>query len=409
MTVKLKEENNWDYGKGRPLKAPDEWWNLLSGTKISHGMWRVFKENIYKLHKIPYDLRSGSVISEGKGGNLTFEDYLAKSNLYNMYLEDRNEYLIHNFENLTHLDLNDKDRNKYIEVLKFINLMGASLTGNVGTMEYLATEVNDISKDYNIDGIDPLNPTEVNIAQANVNALLELEDGKFKAEESVSTELPDYNIKLDEGLVEHHKSVLSEISIEKLSEDINWTEIKGRTGQILRLQAYYGDKGTDYTYSGRTYAPNQWTPGLHAIKHEVERITGFNFNSVLINKYRDGNDSVAWHSDNEPELGDNPIIASVSLGATRTFKLQRKKPDVSGYLPEQRFGRPLDFKLENGDLFLMHGETQKNYAHTIGKQKDVDSPRINLTFRNTGSDQVQQRGKQAVFSDKEKAQDMQQV
>ena len=403
VTNKLKQEGNWNFAKNEPVEdKKGVFFTAIAKSSMGHGMWKVFDQNIYKLHKIPYDLRSGSVISEGKGGNLTFEDYLSKSNLYNMYLKNRNEYLVNNFENLNHLDLNDKDRKKYKKYLKSIKLMGANLTGNVGTMEYLATQVDNISESYDFDGIDPLNEQESNLLQSNENAMLEMKEDMATAEESVSAEIPDFNIQLDKGLVEHHKGSLSGINIDRLSEEVNWTEIKGRTGQVLRLQAYYGDKGTDYTYSGRTYAPNNWTPTLRQIKSEVEKITGFTFNSVLVNKYRDGNDSVAWHSDNEPELGDNPIIASVSLGATRTFKLQRKKPGVSGYMPEQRFGRQLEFKLENGDLFLMHGETQDNYAHTIGKQRDVDSPRINLTFRNTGSDQVQQRKKQLVYSNKQK-------
>ena len=106
----------------------------IAKSSIGHGMWKVFDQNIYKLHKIPYDLRSGSVVSEGKGGNLTFEDYLSKSNLYSKYLSDRNKHLVDNFKDLDHLDLNDKDRKKYNKYLKFIKLIGANLTGNVGTM-----------------------------------------------------------------------------------------------------------------------------------------------------------------------------------------------------------------------------------------------------------------------------------
>ena len=399
---------------------------MAHGIRELWAKWKVFKHNILELHKVPYDMRKGSVITEGKGGNLTFEDYLAKSDLYSEYLKDRSSFVINNYADSVVSRLKEgRERNKYMDSIGMdysngldnaqlmqtedggpigIIPIGIKETGNVGTMEHLATQLNKISESYDFDGIDPLNERESNILQANEVAMLEMGDDLIVAEESVSAEIPDFNIQLDKGLVEHHKGSLSGINIDRLSEEINWGERRARDGSIIRLEAYYGDKGTDYSFSGKTYTPNNWTPTLNQIKAEVEKIPGFTFNSVLLNKYRDGNDSVTWHSDNEPELGDNPIIASVSLGATRTFKLQRKKPDpnVSGYYPEDRFGKQLEFKLENGDLFLMHGETQDNYAHTIGKQRDVDSPRINLTFRNTGSDQVQQRRKQLIYSNKEK-------
>jgi alkylated DNA repair dioxygenase AlkB len=139
-----------------------------------------------------------------------------------------------------------------------------------------------------------------------------------------------------------------------------------------RLSAWYGDPGTHYTYSGKTFAPLPWLESLKGIKDDVERATGHRFNSVLLNLYRNEDDSVAWHSDSEPEFGAEPAIASLSLGETRLFRLRhRTRKDV----------KRVDIALTNGSLLLMAGRTQQCWQHAIEKQRQPCGPRINLTFR----------------------------
>jgi len=146
----------------------------------------------------------------------------------------------------------------------------------------------------------------------------------------------------------------------------------GRTYAQPRLIAWFGDEGKNYTYSGLTLVPLPWTPLLAQIKECVERLTAVQFNSVLLNYYRDGNDGMGMHSDDEPELGPNPIIASLSLGAERTFILKHRM---------QREAKPLHLQLSSGSLLLMQGETQKHWKHGIAKEKRACGPRVNLNFR----------------------------
>lgn len=146
----------------------------------------------------------------------------------------------------------------------------------------------------------------------------------------------------------------------------------GKSVPIPRLQAWYGDVGAAYTYSGVILEPLPWIQPLQMIRHIIEPIAGVQFNSVLINLYRDGNDGVAWHSDDEPELGEHPVIGSVSLGGTRRFMLKPK--DKTN--PERH-----ELALSDGSLLLMSGETQKYWVHQVPKTKKPVLPRINLTFR----------------------------
>jgi len=162
----------------------------------------------------------------------------------------------------------------------------------------------------------------------------------------------------------------------KLRDQLQWeqTEIwlHGKQHPIPRLNAWYGDEGQRYTYSGRTFHPLPWTPTLYALKERIERHTGYGFNSVLANLYRDGADSVAWHADDEPELGRNPVIASLSLGGTRRFSLKPRHP---------KSVRPLHIDLVAGSLLLMASSTQHHWLHQIPKTVKPVEPRINLTFR----------------------------
>lgn len=135
-----------------------------------------------------------------------------------------------------------------------------------------------------------------------------------------------------------------------------------------RLTAWYGEAG--YTYSGLTLHPLPLTPLLAQLRAAVERATGRRYNSVLLNYYRDGADSMGMHSDDEPELGLEPVIASVSYGATRTFILRHK-----------RSKRTVKLDLTDGCLLLMAGALQANWQHGINKTAKLVGPRLNLTFR----------------------------
>jgi alkylated DNA repair dioxygenase AlkB len=148
---------------------------------------------------------------------------------------------------------------------------------------------------------------------------------------------------------------------------------------VPRDEAYYGNPGTHYTYSRREYKPLPWMPELLSLKARVEGATPAaaytnlswprtGYNAVLCNLYRDGNGSVGLHADDEPEMG--PVIASVSLGADRLFRLRRKDGSVA-----------FSERLPHGSLLIMAGDTQKNFKHEVAKEPRVTQPRINLTFR----------------------------
>lgn len=160
-----------------------------------------------------------------------------------------------------------------------------------------------------------------------------------------------------------------------LKSDIQWQqqEIKmfGKLIQMPRLTAWYGDAGVNYTYSGLKNEPNKWTKELLLIKKIIEEKLGYKFNSVLLNLYRDGKDSMGWHKDDEKELGPNPVICSISFGESRIFKFRHEKNKKLNF----------DLELEDGSVLLMKGETQHHWYHSIPKTKKVVKPRINLTFR----------------------------
>lgn len=138
-----------------------------------------------------------------------------------------------------------------------------------------------------------------------------------------------------------------------------------------RLTAWFGDPGTNYSFSGMALDPLPWTSELLMMKERVEALAGTTFNSVLLNYYRHGNDSVAWHRDNERILGRNPVIASVSLGQVRNFDI-RLQADHS---------RKYSMRLEDGSYLLMKGDLQELWEHRIAKSTKPMKPRINLTFR----------------------------
>jgi alkylated DNA repair dioxygenase AlkB len=162
--------------------------------------------------------------------------------------------------------------------------------------------------------------------------------------------------------------------LQVLIEQTPWKEqtIKfyGKVYKQPRLIAWYGDDGISYRYSGVTHAPLPWTGLLHQLKAIAEQYSACNFNSALVNYYRDHRDSMGMHSDNEAELGPQPIIASLSLGAERTFILKHKNT-------AQKFTLPLP----SGSLLVMQGDTQTFWRHGITKEKHRCAARINVTFR----------------------------
>jgi len=162
-----------------------------------------------------------------------------------------------------------------------------------------------------------------------------------------------------------------------LKEKIEWTQntirFYGKESLVPRLEAWYGDPGKSYAYSGIHMNPKPWTEDLLEIKQAIEQVAGVVFNSVLINYYRDGKDRVAWHSDDEKELGQNPVIGSVSLGAERKFKLRHKQYKTNGLKHE--------ILLRHGSFLLMQGTTQHHWMHEIPRTAKPIGPRINLTFR----------------------------
>lgn len=147
--------------------------------------------------------------------------------------------------------------------------------------------------------------------------------------------------------------------------------VYGKKYPVPRLMAWYGDAGASYGYSGLRHQPLPWTQLLARLRQQVEQACSHAFNGVLLNLYRDGQDANGWHSDDEPELGSCPLIASVSLGAARRFDLRRR--DGSG----QR----ISLELAHGSLLVMAGATQQYWQHQIARTNRVREPRLNLTFR----------------------------
>lgn len=146
----------------------------------------------------------------------------------------------------------------------------------------------------------------------------------------------------------------------------------GREYRTPRSTAWYGDSGASYRYSGLTRQPLPWPACLEPLRERLRAELGVPFNSVLANLYRDGSDNLGWHSDDERDLGERPVIASISVGATRRFLLRhRTRRDVE----------TIELELAHGSLLVMHGTTQSHWKHRIPKSVSCTAPRVNLTFR----------------------------
>jgi alkylated DNA repair dioxygenase AlkB len=163
--------------------------------------------------------------------------------------------------------------------------------------------------------------------------------------------------------------------LDELTNTLEWRQdsitLFGKSHPIPRLQCFIAQPGVRYRYSNLTMEGCGFPRALESIKQKIEAKTNYSFNAVLCNLYRDGHDCMGWHSDNEVELGEDPVIASLSLGSQRTFRfraLKNKKETV-------------DFELSHGSLLIMHAGVQKEWEHSVPRRLRVKQPRINLTFR----------------------------
>ena len=160
----------------------------------------------------------------------------------------------------------------------------------------------------------------------------------------------------------------------QLEQQLNWAQdsimMFGKAVKIPRQQVWMGEAHCQYRYSGTTFMPQPWHPLVKQLAEEVSCFTGHRFNCVLLNMYRDGQQHMGWHADNEPELGLDPVIASVSFGYSRKFELKHRS---------QAWQLALD--LPAGSLLLMSGGCQQHWLHRLPKQSRVKQSRVNLTFR----------------------------
>lgn len=183
--------------------------------------------------------------------------------------------------------------------------------------------------------------------------------------------LPDADIALCEFLQKEE----ADRFFEELRVSVPWRQdrirLYGKEHDVPRLHQWFADGGMSYSWSGIRMEASPWVPALREIRKRLEAQTGIHFNTVLANLYRDGDDTVGWHADDEPELGPEPVIASVSLGAERDFVLQHKeKTNLKEVI-----------RLPHGSLLMMKGRTQAYWQHCLPRRKRVREARINLTFR----------------------------
>ena len=179
-------------------------------------------------------------------------------------------------------------------------------------------------------------------------------------------------------LLEYKENFLSreeaDLLKDKMLHTAHWEQrtqkMYDKTVLTPRLTAWYGDSNS-YDLDGNVSGKNAWTPELLSLKERIEKKFGYQFNGVLLNLYRDNNDSVAWHRDKESRYGKRPVIASISLGQTRNFDFRKKDHHQSKY----------SLPLPNGSLLIMKGDLQENWEHRIAKSTMKMKERINLTFR----------------------------
>ncbi len=185
-------------------------------------------------------------------------------------------------------------------------------------------------------------------------------------------DLPGAEVTLLPGWLERGRAdALHEALLAQVRWEVHRIRLFGRLVDSPRLSCWIGDPQASYRYSGTRFSPHPWPAPLMALREALQRECTRPFNSVLANRYRDGRDAMGWHSDDEPELGPAPLIASLSLGAPRRFVLRHR---------QQRALRA-DLLLGHGDLLLMAGDTQRLYQHALPRTARPVAERINLTFR----------------------------
>jgi alkylated DNA repair dioxygenase AlkB len=185
--------------------------------------------------------------------------------------------------------------------------------------------------------------------------------------------MPDADVRFWSGIeLESATTTALAVLIEQTPWRQDRIQLFGKVYDQPRLTAWYGDPTAAYTYSGLTLEPLPWTTLLASLRAQVEALTDATFNSVLLNYYRDNRDAMGMHADDEPELGQRPVIASLSLGATRTLVFRHKT---------RRDLAPVKIPLPTGSLLLMQGSTQSHWKHGINRSTRACGPRINLTFR----------------------------
>jgi len=185
-------------------------------------------------------------------------------------------------------------------------------------------------------------------------------------------DLPDADVAIDPAwLAPAQANALFAELRDGIAWEVHRIRLFGKLVESPRLSCWIGDPGAAYVYSGARFEPQRWPLALLPVRERLQRDTGIAFNSVLANLYRDGRDRMGWHSDNEPELGRDPTIASLSLGAERRFVLKHRS--VASL--------KRTVVLAHGSLLLMAGGTQASYRHALPASSRVVEPRINLTFR----------------------------
>jgi alkylated DNA repair dioxygenase AlkB len=166
------------------------------------------------------------------------------------------------------------------------------------------------------------------------------------------------------------KEQLSRVKFKNIDWQHDKLQMYGKEVYLPRYSAWYGDDDKSYSYSGITLHPKKWNRGLAYIKGKINEVAGVQFNSVLMNWYRDGEDYINWHSDAEKELGLNPVIGSVNFGETRDFVLRKNDRSEKLIIP-----------VKHGTFLLMKGALQHHWEHSVPKRKKLKAGRVNLTFR----------------------------
>lgn len=194
----------------------------------------------------------------------------------------------------------------------------------------------------------------------------------FGFQNNTTIALKDAKISYDEHFLSHNEA---STYFDVLRKETDWQQdrikVFGKEYDQPRLTALFANNKNPYTYSNITMHPNPFSPVLLEIKSKIEKTLNQTFTTCLLNLYRNGQDSNGWHADNEKELGKNPVIASVSLGAERLFHMKHRTDKT----------QKLRLNLAHGSLLVMSGSTQHNWLHQIPKTKKNVGERINLTFR----------------------------